>query len=49
MESKHARKYEARPPRIKKERKKELRLDWNGFGFICAGVRSVGGYKRHVW
>ena len=42
--SKHARKHEARPPRVKKE----FRLDSNDFGFICAGVSNVGGYERNV-
>ena len=36
--SKHSRKHEARPPRVKKE----FRLDSNDFGFICAGLTNVG-------
>ena len=39
--SKHARKHEARPPRIKRE----FRLDSNDSGFICDGVSYVDGYK----
>ena len=40
--SKHARKYEARPPRVSKE----FRLHSVDFGFICAGVSNAGGYKK---
>ena len=55
--SKHARKHEARPLRGRRRRKKEKKgkkkekkedvfcPDSNGFGFICAGVSSVRGYK----
>ena len=42
MASKHARKHEARPPRLGKE----FRLDSNDFGFIWAGVSNVGGYIK---
>ena len=34
--SKHARKHEVRLPQVKKE----LRLDSNDFGFICAAVNN---------
>ena len=44
MASKHARKHETRPLRVEKE----LRLDSNDFGFICAGERNVGGYNRNA-
>ena len=45
--SKHARKHEARLPRVKKEEERnQLSLDSNDFGFICAGVSKVGSYKR---
>ena len=40
--SKHVRKHEARPSRIKT--KKWFRLDSGEFGFICAGVSKAGGY-----
>ena len=46
--SKHARKYEARPPQVKNTKKK-FRLDSNDFGFICAGVSNVGGYEGNAW
>ena len=47
---KHARKHETHPPRVKKkkrerEKKKEVCLDSNDCGFICAGANFVGGYK----
>ena len=29
--------------------KKKFCLDSNGFGFICAGISNVGGYKRNAW
>ena len=37
---------------LKKKRKwekNELRLESNDFGFICAGVSNMGGYKRNAW
>ena len=37
--SEHARKYEARPPRIKLE----SRLDSNNFAFVCAGASNADG------
>ena len=43
MTPKHARKYEVRPPRGRKE----FRLDSDDLGFICAGVSIMGGYKRN--
>ena len=42
MASKHAGKHEARPPGAKDE----FCFDSNDFGFICAGVSDMGGYKR---
>ena len=46
MASKHARKYEARPHRVKtKQKKQEVvvpRLASNDFCFICAGVKQRG-------
>ena len=45
--SKHARKHETYPPRVKKEKEK-IRLDSNDFSFICAGVSNVVSYKRNV-
>ena len=50
MASKHARKDEARPYRVKKKRKKKEkkvvvvvpRLASNDFCFICAGVKQRG-------
>ena len=45
---KHPRKHETHPPRVKKRRKKGFRLDSNDCGFICAGVKFVGGYKWHA-
>ena len=48
MASEHARKNEARPPRVKRRRKKELRLDSNDLGFICDGVRNVDGYMKEA-
>jgi len=41
---KRVRKHEARLLRIKKSH-----LDLNNFGFICAGVSNVCGYKRTAW
>ena len=41
MTPKHARKYEARPPRGRKE----FRLDSGDLGFICADVKHMGGYN----
>ena len=43
MASKHARKHEARPLRVKKI--KNSRLDSNDFGFIS----NVNGYKRNAY
>ena len=43
--SKHARKHEARPHGVKK--REEFRLDSDDFGFICAGVSKVDGYKNN--
>ena len=43
---KHARKHEARPPRVKL---KEFRLDSNDCGFIWAGVSNMVSYKTNVW
>ena len=31
-----------------KERKKDVRLDFNDSGFICAGVNFIDGYKWHA-
>ena len=45
IQSKHASKHEARPPRVK-ERKEEFRLHSNDFGFVSASVSNVGSYKR---
>ena len=53
---KRARKHEARPHRVNQKKKKErkttttteFQLDANDFGFICDGVRNVGGYKRNA-
>ena len=39
---KHARRHEARPPRVEKE----FRLDSNDFDFICTGESIVDGYKK---
>ena len=41
--SKDARKMRRVRPKFKKWEK--FRLDSNDFGFICAGVSNVGGYK----
>ena len=46
MASKHARKLEARPPRVEEKIRKEFRLDSNEFGFICAGISNVSSYER---
>ena len=49
MASKHARKHEARPLRVKKKVGGEgFLLDSNDFGFICAGVSSMGGYEKET-
>ena len=49
LASKHPRKHKTHPPRVKKNKKKtEFRLDSNDYGFICAGVNFVGGYKWHA-
>ena len=45
--SKHARRHETYPPRVKQEKEK-IRLDSNDFSFICAGVSNVVSYKRNV-
>ena len=42
--SKHARKQEARPPKVNEE----FGLDSDDFCFICAGVRNAGGYNRNA-
>ena len=46
--SEHARKTEARPPGIKRKRKKKFRLGSSDFGFIRDGVSNVDGYKRNA-
>ena len=42
--AKHARKHEARLPRVREE----FPLDSDDFDFICAGVCNVGGYNRNA-
>ena len=44
--SKHARKHETHPLRVKK---KEFRLDSNDFSFSFAGVSNMDSYKTNVW
>ena len=50
--SKHARKHEARPPRIKRKKEREKKKgvpSSNDFAFIYAGVSNVGSYKGNAW
>ena len=42
---KHAHEHEVCPPRVKIY----FHPDLDGLGFSCAGVSSVGGYKRNIW
>ena len=51
--SKYTRKHEVRLPRLKKKKKKKKKKKnlvsiQTIFGFICAGVSNVGGYKRNA-